>query len=120
MNKQELIERYKTKYAEEPKDWKHPSVNASRQDLFANFIRDLEQLDEPQKPVVPRFVAEWIEKLRKQIVPYHFESGARFMMFIGRDFHHKKGLILINEEIRQWLEKDGNEVILSDAIDYGY
>ncbi|EME7165554.1 DUF1642 domain-containing protein [Enterococcus faecium] len=75
---------------------------------------------EPQKPVVPRFVAEWIEKLRKQIVPYHFESGARFMMFIGRDFHHKKGLILINEEIRQWLEKDGNEVILSDAIDYGY
>ncbi|MDQ8521663.1 DUF1642 domain-containing protein [Enterococcus faecium] len=77
MNKQELIERYKTKYAEEPKDWKHPSVNASRQDLFANFIRDLEQLDEPQKPVVPRFVAEW-------------------------------------------LEKDGNEVILSDAIDYGY
>lgn len=47
MNKQELIERYKTKYAEEPKDWKHPSVNASRQDLFANFIRDLKQLDEP-------------------------------------------------------------------------
>ncbi|HGF8314829.1 TPA: DUF1642 domain-containing protein [Enterococcus faecium] len=54
MNKQELIERYKIKYAEEPKDWKHPSVNASRQDLFANFIRDLEQLDEPQKPVVPK------------------------------------------------------------------
>ncbi|HAQ2179895.1 TPA: DUF1642 domain-containing protein [Enterococcus faecium] len=77
-------------------------------------------LYEPQKPVVPKFVAEWIEKLRKQIVPYHFESGARFMMFIGRDFHHKKGLILINEEIRQWLEKDGNEVILSNAIDYGY
>lgn len=49
MNKQELIERYKTKYAEEPKDWKHPSVNASRQDLFANFIRDLEQLDERRK-----------------------------------------------------------------------
>ncbi len=62
MNKQELIERYKTKYAEEPKDWKHPSVNASRQDLFANFIRDLKQLDESQKPVVPKFVAEWFEE----------------------------------------------------------
>lgn len=62
MNKQELIERYKTKYAEEPKDWKHPSVNASRQDLFANFIRDLKQLDEPQKPVVPKFVADWFEE----------------------------------------------------------
>lgn len=62
MNKQGLIERYKTKYAEEPRDWKHPSVNASRQDLFANFIRDLEQLDEPQKPVVPKFVADWFEE----------------------------------------------------------
>ena len=61
MNKQELIERYKTKYAEEPKNWKHPSVNASRQDLFANFIRDLEQLDEPQKHVMPKFVADWFE-----------------------------------------------------------
>ena len=66
MNKQELIERYKTKYAEEPKDWKHPSVNASRQDLFANFIRDLEQLDEPQKHVMPKFVAEWIEYAKKK------------------------------------------------------
>lgn len=75
---------------------------------------------EPQKPIVPQFVTDWFDKLRKQIVPYHFESGARFMMFIGRDFHHKKGLTLINEEIRQWLEKDGNEVILSNAIDYGY
>ena len=62
MNKQELIERYKTKYAEEPRDWKHPSVNASRQDLFANFILDLEQLDETQKPVVPKFVADWFEE----------------------------------------------------------
>lgn len=65
MNKQELIERYKTKYAEEPKDWKHPSVNASRQDLFANFIRDLEQLDEPQKPVIQQFVADLVDWTNK-------------------------------------------------------
>lgn len=60
MNKQELIERYKTKYAEEPKDWKHPSVNASRQDLFANFIRDLERLDEPQRETIPKCAHEFI------------------------------------------------------------
>lgn len=65
MNKQELIERYKIKYAEEPKDWKHPSVNASRQDLFANFIRDLEQLDEPQKPVIQQFVADLVDWTNK-------------------------------------------------------
>lgn len=61
MNKQELIEKYKTKYAEEPKDWRLPSVNASRQALFANFINDLGQLDEPKKVVVPKFVADFIE-----------------------------------------------------------
>ncbi|HHX0241393.1 TPA: DUF1642 domain-containing protein, partial [Enterococcus faecalis] len=60
MNKQELIEKYKTKYAEEPKDWRFPSVNASRQALFSNFINDLEQLDEPKKVVVPEFVSDWI------------------------------------------------------------
>lgn len=117
MNKQELITRI------EKIEYENLRYNSPERMLLEqkHLILDLvEQFDEPQKPVVPKFVAEWIEKLRKQIVPYHFESGARFMMFIGRDFYHKKGLILINEEIRQWLEKDGNEVILSDAIDYGY
>ncbi|HHX0246823.1 TPA: DUF1642 domain-containing protein, partial [Enterococcus faecalis] len=66
MNKQELIEKYKTKYAEEPKDWRFPSVNASRQALFSNFINDLEQLDEPKKVVVPEFVADWIEYAKKK------------------------------------------------------
>ncbi|HHX0198577.1 TPA: DUF1642 domain-containing protein [Enterococcus faecalis] len=66
MNKQELIEKYKTKYAEEPKDWRFPSVNASRQALFSNFINDLEQLDEPKKVVVPKFVADWIEYAKKK------------------------------------------------------
>lgn len=78
----------------------------------------LNQLDESQKPVVPQYMVEWIEKLRKQMVPYHFESGTRFVVLIGRDFHHKKGLTLINEEIRQWLEKYGNEVILSNAMNW--
>ncbi|MGH2003712.1 DUF1642 domain-containing protein, partial [Enterococcus faecalis] len=63
MDKQELIEKYKTKYAEEPKDWRFPSVNASRQALFSNFINDLEKLDEPKKVVVPKFVAIELDKL---------------------------------------------------------
>ncbi|MDT2272100.1 DUF1642 domain-containing protein [Enterococcus faecium] len=127
MNKQELIDELKRISLEkqhkalthpESKNYYEGMVMAYSQ--VVHMVNTVLKLDEPKKPVVPQFVAEWIEKLRKQIVPYHFESGARFMMFIGRDFHHKKGLILINEEIRQWLEKDGNEVILSDAIDYGY
>ncbi|MDK4210197.1 DUF1642 domain-containing protein [Enterococcus mundtii] len=83
-------------------------------------IESAKQLDEPQKPVVPKFVAEWLEKMRKQLVSYHFESGARFMMFIGIDYHQRRGLLTLNEKVRRWLEKDGNEVKLSNAIDYGY
>lgn len=101
MNKQELIERYKTKYAEEPKDWKHPSVNASRQDLFANFIRDLKQLDEPQKPVVPKFVAEWFEENR------HALDLAIFIAIRGLDeeeWPHKT-------DFENWLDVSKNKPI---------
>lgn len=83
-------------------------------------ITILNKLDEPQKPVIPQFVAEWLEKRRKQLVSYHFESGARFMMFIGMDYHQKRGVSILNEKVRRWLEKDGNEVKLSKAIDCGY
>ena len=103
------------------------SVIAKSKEYQAGYIamRDfamglLNQLDEPQKPVVPKFVAEWLEKMRKQLVSYHFESGARFMMFIGIDYHQRRGLLTLNEKVRRWLEKDGNEVKLSNAIDYGY
>ncbi|HIB1873261.1 TPA: DUF1642 domain-containing protein [Enterococcus faecium] len=111
MNKQELIERYKTKYAEEPRDWKHPSVNASRQDLFANFIRDLEQLDELQNPVVPKFVAEWFEENKSNLDYSIWEH------IIGRSnekdlsqFHHWFGN-LSNDPIETLIRmKDGYEV----------
>lgn len=55
MNKQELIEKY-TNYN---------LGGFSRKTLLIHFLRDLEQLDEPQKPVVPKFVAEFITKQKK-------------------------------------------------------
>ncbi|VGM75328.1 Uncharacterised protein [Streptococcus pneumoniae] len=33
--------------------------------ILKTVLRDLEQLDEPQKVKVPQFVAEWIEEARK-------------------------------------------------------
>lgn len=99
MNKQELIKRYKTKYAEEPKDWKHPSVNASRQDLFANFIRDLKQLDEPQKPKTEvfnhdeKFVVEWLDHTTE----YHYslynainDAGSEFRSWMKIGFNSNR------------------------------
>ena len=50
MNKRELITRIKC---------------LDEQYLKEEFVLDLiEQLDEPQKPVVPQFVADWIEECK--------------------------------------------------------
>ncbi|BAO06337.1 phage protein, putative [Enterococcus mundtii QU 25] len=120
MNKQELIDKLASLVGS-MEDFK--GITAFHDGKYAGLEHALEliqQLDEPQKPVVPKFVAEWLEKMRKQLVSYHFESGARFMMFIGIDYHQRRGLLTLNEKVRRWLEKDGNEVKLSNAIDYGY
>ncbi|HHX0249754.1 TPA: DUF1642 domain-containing protein, partial [Enterococcus faecalis] len=114
MNKQELIEKYKTKYAEEPKDWRFPSVNASRQALFSNFINDLEQLDEPKKVVVPEFVSDWISC--SQLFEFGMFEALRAdkpLVFKGKAHMNKcKSWIISksNQEIfvRAWL--DGYEV----------
>lgn len=119
MNKQELIERYKTKYAEEPKDWKHPSVNASRQDLFANFIRDLEQLDEPQKSVVPKFVAGWIEKstdnlTKAEKIAYLIKSKDGDSYYFC-DWFVRDGIVMQEqgEELLAWATRQSYETLLS-------
>lgn len=54
MNKQELIKHFE--------DMPYVSVSQMGKKSFINLI---EQLDEPQKPVVPQFVANWIERERK-------------------------------------------------------
>lgn len=53
MNKQELIEKYKRLEGV----WDAPGAETARQ----IFLQDLEQIDEPQKVVVPQYVANYIE-----------------------------------------------------------
>ena len=60
MNKQELIEKYEKKYS-------GGSVSFAVAVLLTEIQKYLKQLHEPQKPVVPQFVAEWIEKGKKEL-----------------------------------------------------
>lgn len=55
MNKQELIEKYKNKY---------PVISMDIEEFryFIELWEDVKQLDEPKKPVVPQFVADWYEE----------------------------------------------------------
>lgn len=113
MNKQELIEKYKTKYAEEPKDWRLTSVNTSRQALFANFINDLGQLEEPNKVVVPKFVAEWLEECKNNaslgecLRCFHFGSGIL-------------SIVSADENVEGWINEGDNDLLLARAWLDGY
>ena len=54
MNVKELIEKYE-----------YLNHDCFRRVDTSEVLRDLKQLDEPQKVVVPQFVADWIEEVRK-------------------------------------------------------
>lgn len=55
MNKQKLIEKYEEKYET---IFGFPVIQLNQ------ILEDLKQLDEPQKPVIPQFVADLIEEAR--------------------------------------------------------
>ena len=57
MDKQELIEKYEL----ELKDVQLKFGSSFKTKVFEEVLRDLKQLDEPQKPVVKQFVADYIK-----------------------------------------------------------
>ena len=99
MNKQELIEKIE----------KLPFVLLSERYISQNYVLELlEQLDEPQKVVVPQFVAEYIEQ--KKDDDYHL-LGA---MIEIRSYK--------NKEIDEWFEfeEDDNMETFARAWLDGY
>nr|DAR86319.1 MAG TPA: Protein of unknown function (DUF1642) [Caudoviricetes sp.] len=79
MNKQELIEHFE----------ELPYVSISQMGK-KSFIDLIEQLDEPQKPVVPQFVADWIEKGKKHC----------------KDVYDLFGFDFTNEEVGNWFLRE--------------
>ena len=82
MNIQELIEKYK-KYED-------GLFDIGARVACQNFLKDLEQLDEPEKVKVPQFAADWIEEARKSC-----KDVADFFDF---DF--------TNEEVGKWFMQE--------------
>jgi hypothetical protein len=58
MNKQELIEKYE--------EYENGLFDFGAKIACQNFLKDLQQLDEPQKVKVPQFVADWIERSKQE------------------------------------------------------
>ena len=58
MNKQELIKKYK--------EYENGLFDIGARAACQLFLKDLEQLDEPEKVKVPQFVADWIEECKEK------------------------------------------------------
>lgn len=73
MRKEELIEKYKKECLE------FRDAHSAR--VFHSFWDDLKKLDEPQKPVVKQFVADWYEEckdnLEYNLWSYIYNWGAK-------------------------------------------
>lgn len=95
MNVKELIEKYE-----------YLNHNYFRRVDTSEVLRDLKQLDEPQKVTIPQFVAEYIEQKKND--DYHL-LGA--MIEIRS---HK------NKEIDEWFEEDDNMELFARAWLDGY
>ena len=104
MNKQELIKKYEGEFS-------FIGMNLSTAIKFKELWVDILELDEPQKVTVPQFVADWIEKVKKELslreamsqgyAPHEIDSWLREM--------DQDGACLNQETFaRAWL--DGYEV----------
>ena len=101
MNKQELIEKYQYKLYEVCTNY----GEYYRTIAYENILKDLEQLDEPQKVTIPQFVADWIEECKND------------------DFHlfgAMEGISSNQKKLDYWFREDDNMEIFARAWLDGY
>ena len=119
MNKREAIEKIKDLYSFVMEDgpFEVDLINKNQ------AIDIISQIDEPQKPVVPKFVAEWIEDHKGYVSKWDEEDRADFVFMAINDlFRFVEGLkpldFTIDEKVSKWMIKNTYKFIT--AILFGY
>ena len=97
MNKQEAIEKINYIDSMNIKD----KTSCQQVDMvIKNQVLDIiDQIDEPQKPVVPQFVADWYEENKD-----YFESN---LYNLCVDFHKRE----LPDDLHEWFTKNKNKPI---------
>lgn len=105
MNIQELIKKYEEKYETV---FGFPVIQLNQ------ILEDLKQLEEPQKPVVPQFVAGWLNYCKLTGVDlYHaFEMGD---LYLGNYAHQKD-----YSKLKGYFETENNQDLFARAWLDGY
>lgn len=96
MNKQKLIEKYEEKYET---IFGFPVIRLNQ------ILEDLKQLDEPQKPVIPQFVADWIKECKND--NFHL-------------FGAMEGISSNQKKLDYWFREDDNIELFARAWLDGY
>lgn len=115
MNKQELID-----YCNDLKESKNRFINCIDVD---GIIDTIKQLDEPQKVVVPQFVADWIEEAKKSCETVVEFFGYKFSDIEMIKYLNKKERI--NLVGRAWLngyevEEEPKYIVKMKSIDTNF
>lgn len=116
MNKQELIEKWHERRAKANPYCVNriPKIETLKKDLCGEFIDDLKQLDEPQKLVLPWFVAEWISFCKNKNKKLGYAIHDCFL----RDFLLER--FGDDDDRVRWLTDYKNQEILARAWLDGY
>ncbi|MFS8952007.1 DUF1642 domain-containing protein [Streptococcus oralis subsp. tigurinus] len=102
MNKQELIE--KINNLQYSLSWNIPRINKE------TVLELIEQLDEPQKVVVPQFVADWIEVCKEHLTNSLYTAmNPNFMRENNQSF-----------DLTLWIKKTSNQELFAHAWLDGY
>ncbi|HEV4544321.1 TPA: DUF1642 domain-containing protein [Streptococcus pneumoniae] len=101
MNIKALIKKYEELWNEHSPFYE-PVPYTSMVELF---LKELKQLDEPQKVKVPQFMADWID---------YFKKNGDWDLFQAMDYLFGK------KEIREWLEYKNNQDLFARAWLDGY
>lgn len=101
MNKQELIDKYTAEISRlRPYCPNRYLISEQlKYDLYKEILEDLKQLDEPQKPVVPKFVADWFEEHKHQL-------GYSIWKLVGESH---KSYTTNKLDMRHWICQEPNE-----------
>lgn len=121
MNKQELIDKYTAEISRlRPYCPNRYLISEQlKYDLYKEILEDLKQLDEPQKPVVPKFVADWIEKstdpfTKAEKIAYLIKSKDGDSYYFC-DWFVRDGILTQEqgEELFAWATRQSYETLLS-------
>lgn len=110
MNKQEAIEKLKSKAKPHWLDEEIYGDSCIKSVELCMAIEIVNQIDEPEKPVVPQFVAEWYEKNKDDL--------AWSLYSLCVDFYKRE----LQDDLHNWFKYDDNKPIetLVKMRLYGY